>query len=87
MLSVEWIVEVPTIIARTHTITTLANFGQITFTDCRATIGGETGTISSFSSSQITLNGRQNITLATVTTFASEGSSFTVSYDDLQTKT
>lgn len=79
MLSAEWIVEAPTTINR---MSTLANFGQITFTDCRATIGGETGTISSFPSSQITLNSRQSITLVTVSTLASEGSSFTVSYED-----
>jgi hypothetical protein len=79
MLSAEWIVEAPTTINR---IATLADFGQITFTDCRATVGGETGTIRSFPSSKIILNTRQSITLVTVSTLASEGSSFTVSYED-----
>jgi len=83
MLSAEWIVEAPTLMNR---IATLANFGQITFTDCKATIAGETGTISSFPSSQITLNSHQNITLATVSTFTSE-ESFTVSYEGLETLT
>jgi len=63
MLSAEWIVEAPTLVNR---IATLANFGQITFTDCKATIGGETGIISSFPSSQIKLNSHRNITLTTV---------------------
>jgi hypothetical protein len=78
MLSAEWIVEAPTLVNR---IATLANFGQITFTDCKATIGSKTGTISSYPSNQITLNSRQNITLMNVSTFTSEESSFTVSYE------
>lgn len=82
MLSAEWIVEVPTL---TNHIATLANFGQITFTDCKATIDSETGTISNFPSNQITLNNHQNITLTTVSTFTSEESSFTVSYQGWQT--
>jgi len=84
MLSAEWIVEAPTLVNR---IATLANFGQITFTDCKATIGGEAGTIGSFPSSQITLNSHQNITLAIVSTFTSEESSFKVSYEGLETVT
>jgi len=84
MLSAEWIVEAPTLVNR---IATLANFGQVTFTDCKATIGGEAGTIGSFPSSQITLNSHQNITLAIVSTFTSEESSFKVSYEGLETVT
>ena len=76
MLSAEWIVELPTV---TNHIARLANFGHITFTNCTATIGDETGVISSFPSSQITLNSRQNIAV-TVSALASEGSSFTVDY-------
>lgn len=77
MLSAEWIVEAPALINR---IATLADFGQVTFTECRATLGGETGTISSFPSSQITLSSRQHIGLASVSALAAGGSSFTVSY-------
>jgi hypothetical protein len=84
MLSAEWIVEAPTLGNR---VATLANFGQITFADCKATIGSETGTISSFPSNQITLNSHQNKALTTVSAFTSEGSSFTVTYDGLQTIT
>ncbi|MGD0979225.1 MAG: G1 family glutamic endopeptidase [Candidatus Bathyarchaeia archaeon] len=84
MLSAEWIVEAPALVNR---IATLANFGQVTFTDCKATIGGETGTINSFPSIQITLNSHLNITLATVSTFTSENSSFTVSYEAWETIT
>ena len=81
MLSAEWIVEAPTLVNR---VATLANFGQVTFTDCKATIGGVTGTISSFASGQITLNSRQHVELATVSTYTSGGSSFTVSYESWQ---
>ena len=81
MLSAEWIVEAPMLVNR---VATLANFGQITFTDCKATIGGVTGTINSFPSGQITLNGRQHVELATVSTYTSGGSSFTVNYDGWQ---
>jgi hypothetical protein len=77
MLSADWIVEVPTVANRNEA---LANFGQITFKDCRATVGNETGTINSFPSDRITLNSHQNITLATVSAFTYEESSFTVSY-------
>jgi hypothetical protein len=75
MLSAEWIVERPTINNR---ITTLANFGQIAFTNCKATVGGKAGTISDFPSNQITMQNRQNIVLVTVSTTSSGGSSFTV---------
>jgi hypothetical protein len=77
MLSAEWIVERPTVRNR---IATLANFGQITFTDCKATIGGKAGTISNFSYNQFTMQNRQNIELVTVSTLSSGGSSFKVNY-------
>jgi hypothetical protein len=77
MLSAEWIVEAPALINR---IANLADFGQVTFTDCGATLGGETGTISSFPSSRITLSSRQHIGLTSVSNLAAGGSSFTVGY-------
>jgi len=79
MLSAEWIVERPIINNR---IATLANFGQITFTDCTATIGGKLGTIRSFPSTQFTLYNRRNIELVTASVLASGGSSFAVNYLD-----
>jgi len=77
MLSAEWIVERPTVNNR---ITTLANFGQITFTDCKATIDGKAGTINNFPSNRFTMQNRQNIELVTVSALSSGGSSFKVNY-------
>jgi hypothetical protein len=79
MLSAEWIVERPTVNNR---IGTLADFGQVTFTDCTATIGNTVGTISSFPSVQVVMYNRQNIELVSVSPFTPDGSSFTVNYLD-----
>lgn len=76
MLSAEWIVERPTINNR---VSALADFGEITFTGCTATIGGKFGTISSFPYIQVTMYNRQNVELASASPFASQGLSFTVS--------
>jgi hypothetical protein len=77
MLSAEWIVERPTIFNR---LSVLADFGKVTFTDCGATIGGKTGTISSFPVAEISLISRANVRLMTASSLASGGSSFAVSY-------
>jgi len=79
MLSAEWIVERPTINNR---IRTLADFGQVSFTACKATVGGTVGTITSFPSTRITMYNRQNLALVSVSAFSSDGSSFTVQYLD-----
>jgi len=79
MLSAEWIIERPTVNNR---ISALADFGQVTFTGCTATIGGKVGTLSSFPSIQIIMYNRQNIELVSVSPFTSDGSSFTVNYLD-----
>jgi hypothetical protein len=44
--SAEWVAEAPSSI---HRVLPLANFGTVTFTDCQATIGGTTASISGFS--------------------------------------
>jgi hypothetical protein len=77
MLSAEWIVEKPIVNNRA---VALANFGQVTFTDCRAIVGGKAGTISSFPSSRFTLINRQDLELATVSPASSGGASFTVGF-------
>lgn len=77
MLSAEWIVERPTINNR---ISTLADFGQVTFTGCTATIGNKVGVISSFPNFQITMYNRQNTALASTSTLTSIGASFTATY-------
>lgn len=79
MLSAEWVVERPTI---NRVLMTLADFGQVTFTGCSATVDSTVGTVSSFPHSQIIMYGRQNTQLVSVSPLTSSGSSFTVNYVD-----
>jgi hypothetical protein len=76
-LSAEWIVERPTVNNR---LSTLADFGSITFTGSNAKIGANVGTIGSFPFSQLIINSRRNVQLIAVSSLSSDGSSFTVSY-------
>jgi hypothetical protein len=75
LLSAEWILERPTINGRTMT---LADFGQVTFTDCTANVSSVVGTVSSFPHSQIIMYDGQNAQLVSVSPLISSGSSFTV---------
>jgi hypothetical protein len=75
LLSAEWIVERPTI---NGNLVTLADFGQITFTGCTATLSSVVGTVSSFPHSQIIMVDGQNTQLVSVSSLTSSGSSFTV---------
>ncbi|OGD55454.1 hypothetical protein A3K78_03225 [Candidatus Bathyarchaeota archaeon RBG_13_52_12] len=77
MLSAEWVVERPTIGNR---VGALANFGSVKFTDCSATMGGKTGKITDFPSSQFTMINRQNVALVSLSSLGQDGSSFTASY-------
>ena len=77
MLSAEWIVERPTLGNR---IQTLADFGEVAFTNCTATLDGKAGALGSFPSTQVIMYNRQNAMLATVSLLDSGGSSFTVKY-------
>jgi hypothetical protein len=76
-LSAEWIVERPTVAGQTET---LADFGQVTFTNCSATLNGNAGSISSFPSNRITMANSQNLALVNTSDLSGEGSSFTVRY-------
>jgi hypothetical protein len=76
-LSAEWIVERPTV---NGTISTLADFGNVTFTECKANINGTSGTINGFSFAQLVMHGSQDQPLVSVTSLSVDGSSFTVSY-------
>jgi hypothetical protein len=79
MLSAEWIVERPTINGH---LTTLADFGQVTFTGCTATISSTVGAVSSFPHVQVIMYNLQNTKLVSVSPLTSNGSSFTVKYLD-----
>jgi hypothetical protein len=76
-LSAEWIVERPSL---DSSLTTLANFGNVTFTNSRMTMNSTVGTIGNFSFARITMQNRQNRQLVTVSSLSSDGSSFTVTY-------
>jgi len=75
-LSAEWVVERPKV---NGTISTLADFGNVTFTGCKATIEGSTGAIVNFSYAQIAMYD-QELQLVAVSPLDDDGSSFTVSY-------
>ncbi|MCW4046746.1 MAG: G1 family endopeptidase [Candidatus Bathyarchaeota archaeon] len=76
-LSAEWIVERPNV---DNVTSTLANFGNVTFTDCKATIGGKTGVIGNFSYAQLVMVDPQDKPFVEVSSLDSFGSSFTVRY-------
>jgi len=73
----EWIVERPTI---NNQIGTLADFGNITFTDCHVNVNNATGPIAKFSFSKIQMANSKNTELTSVSALTAGGSSFTVSY-------
>src|SRR5271157_358038 len=73
-LSAEWIVEAPTVNNRLM----LANFSEVTFTSCTATIGSRVGSIADFPHADITMNSRQDTQLVTVSPLYANGTSFTL---------
>jgi hypothetical protein len=76
-LSAEWIVESPTVEAQ---VSSLANFGTVTFTGAHVKIGDNVGTISSFSYSQVIMTNDLSLQLASVSPLSADGSSFNVTY-------
>jgi hypothetical protein len=77
MLSAEWVIERPYV---GNTISSLANFGKVTFTGCSATIDGRAGSISSFPSSQFIMKNSQSTEIATASHLVTDGTSFSVDY-------
>ncbi len=77
MRSAEWIVERPLV---NGAISTLANFGNVTFTECKATINGGTGTIGNFSYTQLIMHEDGDTLLVSVSPLDGEGAGFTVTY-------
>ncbi len=81
-LSAEWIVERPTV---NNVISSLANFGTTTITNCTATIGNISGGISGFPANRVimyssTSPGSNSNPLTDVSELSSDGSSFTVNF-------
>jgi len=77
MLTAEWIVERPTV---NDQVTTLADFGSVTFTEIEAQISGRTGNLKTFPSSVIFMQDNRNRNLVTASPFSEDGSSFTITY-------
>ena len=75
-LSAEWIVERPKV---NGTVSTLADFGTATFTDCKATIDGVTGVIGNFSYARLVMH-EEDTPLVSVSPLTSDDSGFTVNY-------
>ena len=73
----EWILERPNV---NNQISTLSDFGNITFRDCYININHLTGTIAKFPFSKIQMRNSQIAQLTSVSTLSADGSSFTVSY-------
>jgi hypothetical protein len=79
-LSAEWVVERPT---SGHRLTPLSDIGTVSFTDCQATIGTQTGSISSFPALQSVMfssvqNTEATTQLTAVSSLSNDGTSFTV---------
>jgi hypothetical protein len=72
------IVESP--IGKNNSLSSLADFGSITFTDLNVMMNTNIGTISDFLFSQFTMHDSQNRKLVTVSSLISNGSTFTVNY-------
>jgi hypothetical protein len=73
----EWIVERPTI---NNKISTLSDFGTVSFSNCQITANGLSGSISNFSYSKVQMINQQAIYLAATSNLGADGSSFTVTY-------
>lgn len=76
-LSAEWIVERPTL---NNQISSLSNFGNITFTGAQANINHEVAPLGKLPFAQVHMTDRQNTQLTIVSSLNPEGSSFTVQY-------
>jgi hypothetical protein len=77
MHSAEWILERPLVNDR---ISTLANFENVTFTECQATVNGVPGTIGKFSYTQLIMHENDDTPLVLVSPLNEMGSSFTVAH-------
>jgi hypothetical protein len=76
-LTAEWIVERPKV---NNLTSTLADFGNITFTGAIAQVGTTIGTITKFPNYELAMTNSQNINLVTLSSISEDGSSFTVTY-------
>lgn len=80
-LSAEWIIERPDI---NNKISTLADFGSVTFSDCYASFIDKNGSISDFSNTAIVMSTQtsrgQTVQLVNISGLSNQGTEFTVNY-------
>jgi len=79
-LSAEWIVERPTV---NGSLRALADFGNVTFTSCYASVGSITGVINSFPWNAVAIYSSATsppTQLTDVSELTSDGGGFTVTY-------
>jgi len=77
MLSAEWIIERPKV---NDAISTLANFENVTFTNCKATLDGITENLGNFSYAHLVMHNEVETPLVSVSPLIGDGSSFIISY-------
>jgi hypothetical protein len=79
-LTAEWIVERPDV---NNALSQLANFGNVTFSNCQANLG-KTGAVTDFANGKIIMDNQvrrgQSIQLVAVSDISPQGAQFTVSY-------
>jgi hypothetical protein len=73
----EWIVERAMVNGQ---ITTLSDFGSITFNNCQVDVNNDSGVISNFIHSRVHMTNQQFATLASASTLNGDGEGFTVRY-------
>ncbi len=81
-LSAEWIIERPLV---NNVISTLANFGTLTFSNCTATISSTTGAAGTFPTNELVMyssasSTNSGVQLTDVSSINPDGTSFTVNY-------
>ena len=76
-LSGEWIVERPSI---NNQISTLCDFGSVSFSGCQIKVNSVTASIGNFTYSKVQMINQQATYLASASALSANGSSFTVSY-------
>jgi hypothetical protein len=77
MLTGEWVVERPTVGSQ---ISSLADFGRITFTDAYAKVSNSVGVMGSFPISKFIMHNARYVALTTVSSVSADGAGFSVDY-------
>jgi hypothetical protein len=75
----EWVMERPNLGGQ---VTTLANFGSVTFSDCNIMVGLEKGVIGNFTYSVVQMTNQQYGRLASASALSNDLAGFTVTYQN-----